>query len=252
MNSAQKLISLIVALTPFFAAHIYWAIVSDKPASPNLFEQYKYIVQPLSTLMQENLQLNKALIFIDSLFIDLLVLYQIIRFGSSGKRCVVFGMLLFYSFRTFSLSFCGQWPQPKQYLFVNPGVPSYFVPYDETNDFYFSGHTGLLVGMLVDALCHRNHRTASVIGAGAAYTMLILFATGGHFLNDILIGAVVSIICMKTAVDYKFSIVYGFMRTYCFLAALPSKIWRTSLYIDKRLTRLYLKSLQQAKKLKSN
>ena len=40
-------------------------------------------------------------------------------------------------------------PFPDYIVWRQPIVPSFFVPYDRTRDFYFSGHTGIGVVILL-------------------------------------------------------------------------------------------------------
>jgi hypothetical protein len=64
-------------------------------------------------------------------------------------------MTFFYPFRFLSL-YGGHWPLPDYQTFHYPGIPSVLVPYDQTNDFYFSGHTGLCTCMLFMFILHYN------------------------------------------------------------------------------------------------
>jgi hypothetical protein len=64
-------------------------------------------------------------------------------------------MTFFYPFRFLSL-YGGHWPLPDYQTFHYPGIPSVLVPYDQTNDFYFSGHTGLCTVLLFMFILHYN------------------------------------------------------------------------------------------------
>ena len=66
-------------------------------------------------------------------------------------------LALFYPFRFLSL-YGGHWPLPDYQTFHYPGIPSVLVPYDQTNDFYFSGHTGLCTILMFMFILHFNDK----------------------------------------------------------------------------------------------
>ena len=68
---------------------------------------------------------------------------------------VLLYLTFFYPFRFLSL-YGGHWPLPDYQTFHYPGIPSVLVPYEQTNDFYFSGHTGLCTVLLFMFILHYN------------------------------------------------------------------------------------------------
>ena len=78
-------------------------------------------------------------------------LFRIVAFGKSSML-LIYGVF-FYPFRFISLN-GGHWPLPDYQTFHYPGIPSILVPYDQTNDFYFSGHTGLCTILLFMFILH--------------------------------------------------------------------------------------------------
>ena len=78
-------------------------------------------------------------------------IFRIIVFGKSTMLLMYLG--LFYPFRFLSL-YGGHWPLPDYQTFHYPGIPSILVPYDQTNDFYFSGHTGLCTILMFMFILH--------------------------------------------------------------------------------------------------
>jgi hypothetical protein len=104
-------------------------------------------------LFQED-NIRAMCLIVNGLMIDFWVLFNLghyLFFGDS--LTLVPSLLAFYLFRFLALSF-GHWPFPKNYIFQDPGFDSLFIPYDDTNDFFFSGHTGLVVILLFNCWFH--------------------------------------------------------------------------------------------------
>lgn len=89
--------------------------------------------------------IRAMLLIINGLMIDFWILFNLGHFLITGDSLSLIPSLGgFYLFRFLALSF-GHWPFPKNYIFEHPGFDSLFIPYDDTNDFFFSGHTGLVI-----------------------------------------------------------------------------------------------------------
>ena len=82
-------------------------------------------------------------------------LFRILAYGKSTILLVY--LAFFYPFRFLSL-YGGHWPLPDYQTFHYPGIPSILVPYDQTNDFYFSGHTGLCTILMFMFILHFNDK----------------------------------------------------------------------------------------------
>lgn len=124
---------------------------SDFCISDTLFE----LIFPVTKFYYKNAFLNNFTIAFDSFLIDVTMLYFLFRVVAFGKSTILLIYLfLFYPFRFMSLYVGGHWPLPDYQTFHYPGIPSILVPYDQTNDFYFSGHTGLTTCLLFMFLLH--------------------------------------------------------------------------------------------------
>lgn len=98
--------------------------------------------------------LNNFTIAFDSFLIDLTMFFFMFRIIFLGKSTMLMVYLFFfYPFRFLSL-YGGHWPLPDYQTFHYPGIPSVLVPYDQTNDFYFSGHTGLCTVLMFMFILH--------------------------------------------------------------------------------------------------
>lgn len=106
--------------------------------------QSTQIIKSINQTLKHHDHYLDFILICNSFLIDLWVLYSIILWMFTGKSPILMqALLIFYLLRASGLAM-GHWPFPDNYLFKFPGLTSLFIPYNKTNDFYFSGHTGLL------------------------------------------------------------------------------------------------------------
>lgn len=109
---------------------------------------------PFTRFYYKHSFLNNFTIAFDSFLIDMTMFFFMFRMIVFGKSSVLIVYLFFfYPFRFLSL-YGGHWPLPDYQTFHYPGIPSVLVPYDQTNDFYFSGHTGLCTVLMFMFILH--------------------------------------------------------------------------------------------------
>ena len=83
------------------------------------------------------------LLIVCSGMMDVLMLGGLLRWGFLGDSWrLVLGVLMFYGFR-FAIQDIWFVQYPEGYNWSYPGIPSLFVPYGETADFFYSGHVGI-------------------------------------------------------------------------------------------------------------
>ena len=71
---------------------------------------------------------------------------------------------------------------PLGMLWDEPFIPSIMVPYGLTSDFYFSGHCGFMVLVLMETLTHERHMLKVVLMVlFLAYVMFILVLFRVHY-----------------------------------------------------------------------
>ena len=97
----------------------------------------------------------------------------------------------FYLFRSFLLEIY-KIPFPKGMYWAHQGVPTVGVPYSFTRDFFYSGHTGLMIYSLSTwRKCGgRLMQIISIVGLFQAVVLLI--SSRGHYIIDIFGGWVFS------------------------------------------------------------
>lgn len=255
MKRTQKLHYLLYASAPLIIQRFIDALQpadSFDSEGQCLFETFKWVATPITLKLQEDSLTNDFLLLTNAFLIDALIVYVSAMFVLRGNKSIMFGIILFYVIRGVSVTFGGKWPQPEPYMFNYPGFPSLFVPYDQTNDFYFSGHTGLLTGLLMDSMHHGYFKLSLVNFLGTLYTIFVLLVTGGHFLNDIIMGFVASTVCLRLAIRYKYSLSYWLMKGICCSLESFRRTTELASSINEKLARRYLENIKKWQKLNGN
>lgn len=89
-------------------------------------------------------RLASGVLIVSSAFVDLfgLFLIGVSVFGTTVRPFVA--LLILFMLRQVCQAFCAL-PIPPKMIWKNPGVPSLFVTYGVSNDFFFSGHTAVAI-----------------------------------------------------------------------------------------------------------
>jgi hypothetical protein len=168
-----------------------------QPKSPNkapnvcIYDPLQDFLAPLSIMLKNQTFLRKLLLALDSLMIDLVIYVLGATWILHGRtKSFIPSLIIFYATRSIVLTI-SKWPLPRIYLFEDPGVPSYFVDYDKTNDLFFSGHCGGITVMITDCFLNRRRSPGVFLVFLLAYTFFVLAAEGGHYTNDMLVGVIV-------------------------------------------------------------
>jgi hypothetical protein len=212
---AVLLFSLLVMLGLDFARHmISRGQRTDFDMQACIWDPLHQLLHPISNHLKSHDFLRKMLLALDSILIDLSVLYFGITWAAYGRtKSFMPSLLIFYVIRAPVLIIC-KWPLPKLYLFGDPGIPSFFVDYDQTNDLYFSGHCGCLTVMTTD--CFLNGRKKWVVFTFLllTYTFFVLALEGGHYTNDMIIGVVAGFTINRLYFLRKESITLWYLRVF--------------------------------------
>ena len=196
--------SIIALLTTI--SHAIQSLYNSYAADECIYDTWRWTTMYFTELMESNQSLNKFAIGLDSLMIDILGIYFLYLYIVKGTIALVYTIILFFIFRFLSLGFAGKWPKPIPYLFINPGVPSLFIPYDATNDYYFSGHVGQTVIICITSYYMRRKKLTIIALLVFVYTIFILLVVGGHYFNDLLIGLVVATVSSWIVIQYVFEL----------------------------------------------
>lgn len=130
-----------------------------------------------------------ALLMTSSAFIDLfgVLLIGASLVGPTFRPAVA--LLLVFAFRQISQLMCTL-PPPPGMIWRRPGMPSLFVTYDVTNDFFFSGHTAIAVLGAIEIAHVAPLWLAIVAGVVAFLEALTVLVLRAHYTMDVLTGAV--------------------------------------------------------------
>lgn len=139
----------------------------------------------MNDLIRSNDQLRNVLLIINGLMLDIssmfITLYFIL-FGKSTRICVV--IILFYAMRVLhQLVYLD--PFPENYYFPSPGFPSIVVTYGRQSDFFYSGHCGFTMIVLIE--CHKLklHKIMVAQALIFIYTTFMLLSCQVHYTIDI-------------------------------------------------------------------
>lgn len=101
---------------------------------------------------------------------------------------------------------------PTRYIWGDPGFPSLFVPYDITCDFYFSGHTGILIIFTLNNFTRRRKLIGLFTLVFTMYMITLLMVYQAHYSIDCPVGII--------AATYAFILIHnrerlidGFLRS---------------------------------------
>ncbi|OYV05608.1 MAG: hypothetical protein CFE26_10710 [Verrucomicrobiales bacterium VVV1] len=127
-------------------------------------------------------------LILSSLFIDIFGLFLIGAAIFGPTFAPFLGILIVFSLRQICQAFCTL-PPPPGIIWRDPGFPTLLVTYGVSNDFFFSGHTALVVLGAIE-ICNVAPwwlgLLAILIAVGEALLVLVLRA---HYTLDVVAGA---------------------------------------------------------------
>lgn len=128
-----------------------------------------------------------ATLIVSSMFIDLLSLTMIgaAIFGSTFAPFL--GILILFTLRQMSQGLCTL-PPPPGIIWRNPGFPALLVTYDVGNDFFFSGHTALVVLAAIEAAHLAPPWFAVIVAVIAVGEMITVLVLRAHYTMDVIAG----------------------------------------------------------------
>ncbi len=139
------------------------------------------MMKPSNVFLKTHPTLLRVVIIVSSLTIDLISLFILGFFIMYAKSPRIFySIMLFYIIRAIcQANFLFQYP--KDNLFMDPGFFSLFVPYGQTSDFYFSGHSGFLFMTTLELIQMKWVLLAFCNFLSTLFTAWMLTATQGHY-----------------------------------------------------------------------
>lgn len=186
----MTLIKVCLALVFFVLMNIQ-TITIFKVGPPHQFEKistkclYDLVLEgmmkPSNTYLKNHQTLLRVVIIVSSLTIDLIsffILGFFIVYARSPR--IFYSIMIFYILRGICQALF-LFEYPKGNLFQDPGFFSLFVPYGQTSDFYFSGHSGFLFMTTLELIQMKWVALAFCNFLSTLYTGWMLTATQGHY-----------------------------------------------------------------------
>lgn len=131
-------------------------------------------------------ELSDKIMIFSSLLVDLSVAYLgVVSLFSKGWRTGVAAsiVILLRQICQFTIEF----PIPDGIYFKDPGFPSVFVTYDVKTDFYFSGHTSLMVVCALDIIRrNRNVFLTLLLFSLCVFQMGVVLVFRFHYIPDVI------------------------------------------------------------------
>jgi len=91
-------------------------------------------------------------------------------------------------------------------LWENPGIPSITVPYDDINDFYYSGHTGMCAICTLENFAFKNYKAAYFSIFVALSEMFVLCIVQIHYVIDLIAAIMMSYLLNRLSERLSFYI----------------------------------------------
>jgi hypothetical protein len=129
-----------------------------------------------------------ATLIISSMFIDVIGL-TLIGAAIFGPTFAPFlAILILFALRQLCQSLCTL-PPPRGIIWRNPGFPALLVTYQVGNDFFFSGHTALVVLGAIEAAHFCPVWLAVIVAVIALGEIVVVLVLRAHYTLDVVAGA---------------------------------------------------------------
>lgn len=180
-----------------------------------LVDNCRELLRGLVAFLQRKELLRKICIAANSLLIDTIQFIFLYFYVIEGIQPLIFNIIVFYTLRCSCLYLAGEWPLPDPYIFDDPGIPSFFVPYAATHDLYFSGHIGNITMTCMLSYYFSHYGLGNGTLVMVFFTTFLMIVTGGHYTNDLLIGALAGIFAVHVGLRAMYGLTYRVLTYYC-------------------------------------
>ncbi len=171
----------VVAIAVWFASQ---SLLESRGFPGGIVDGVHLLLAPATQWLAHHSQAANGLLIVTSGLIDVLGCFLFVS-GIIGRSVrPMLGLMLLFILRQVCQALIAL-PPPAGMIWDYPGVPSLFVTYGTTNDFFFSGHTAIAVyGAIELARFRRPWLTlaATVVAVIEAMTVLVLRA---HYTRDV-------------------------------------------------------------------
>jgi len=142
--------------------------------------------------LAERQELTHRLIMLSSYLMDFLVYGGLFIFNQKANTLRgIMSFAVFFIMRQ-NIQQVFFMARSEGYLFSDPGIPSFTVPYHDTDDFFFSGHVGTCMIWMLENFAQGK----TVMGVLAFFIMIFqwiyLTVIRGHYIIDLITGLMVA------------------------------------------------------------
>ncbi len=184
-----RLCFVIVGLAAWFGTQ---QLLSERPPVTKIGDVVLDVLEQPNRYLLENLAAADALLISSSTVINILGAFLLAMsiFGPTVRPFL--GLLLLFGMRQICQCLCAL-PTPPNIIWHPPGVPGLLVTYGVSNDFFFSGHTGLAVLGSVELVRFGGRRWLPIGILIVLFEVITVLILQAHYTMDVFTGAVVAL-----------------------------------------------------------
>jgi hypothetical protein len=170
----------------------------DKCIVDKLFD----LTEPLNKYVHVNVLFRRALMLISSFIIDTSVISLFIGWAMYSRSWRgLFSVGIFYFFRGVCNGLYAM-KYPENMIWENPGIQTFSVSYNDTTDFFFSGHVGINLIASIELTKYKMQKVAYITYLGIIVQITTMLVLRGHYSIDLIAGLIAAHYCNKI-VSYK-------------------------------------------------
>jgi hypothetical protein len=183
----------------------FWTqkLISQKsPTGDGVGDRLHDLTAPLHAWLTASPRATNLTLIVSSGFIDLFGLYILgaTIFGPTIRPFVA--LLMLFGLRQLCQGLCSL-PVPKGSIWHYPGLPSLFVTYGTSNDFFFSGHTSIAVLGALELSHTGSPWLAVAAGLIALLEMVTVIILRAHYMVDVFTAVFVAWGCEVAAGSFS-------------------------------------------------
>lgn len=173
-------------------------IVGKRGPNDAIGDGMHQLFAPANALLHANPRLADAALIAISFLADVsgVGLIMLAIFGSTVRPAI--GLMILYLLRQ-SVELLSRIPAPDGMIWRYPGFPSLLVDYHVMSDFFFSGHTAIIVYAIAELSRLRQRWVTAVGVASALFVMVALFSLRAHYTMDVYAGVVTALLAFLSA-----------------------------------------------------
>jgi hypothetical protein len=196
----KKSVCIRLAIIALALSVCEWSeMVVGKRIHPNSLVDYMHeFFTPVNAMLHANPHLANVTLAAITLVVDIagISLIMLAIFGKSIRPFI--GICLLYGLRQ-TVEMMTNLPAPEGMIWRDPGFPSLLVDYHVMTDFFFSGHTAIIVYALAELSILRRGLLTALGIACALIVIAGLFSLRAHYTMDVYAGLVTPLLAFLVA-----------------------------------------------------